>query len=70
MAHFIKETLLVDTIENKDSMIEFGLECGESFYIANDLEDAGAIYLSFKFNDWVIIRDFIDKKFKENNLPF
>ena len=70
MATFIEETLFVDSVSYKDEMIQFGLEDQVHFYIKNDKEDAEAIYLTFTYEDWVIIKSFIDEQFKKNKIPF
>lgn len=70
MASFIKEILYVYSKSYKDEMIAFSMGDKENFYISNDREDSDAIYLSFSYEDWVIIKDFIDNQFKKNNIPF
>ena len=70
MAHFIKETLCVDSDTHKDGMILFGMEDKSKFYIANEKEDAEAIYLSFTFKDWTAIKNFIDEQFRKNHIPY
>jgi len=63
MAHFIKEQLFVDSSKNLNDQVCFGLQDKSTFYIANNKDDAEAIYLSFSKEDWVAIKAFIDKQF-------
>lgn len=70
MATIIEERLFVDCNTHKDGMILFGMEDRENFYIANEKDDAEAIYLSFSFKDWEVIKKFIDEQFRKNHIPY